>query len=185
MKYATIDQIRNWLRGRLEVPGTPLFAGAAAGKVDDSLINQIGEIVEAKIDMALAQIYKLPIPDSATQAKMIVGGIVQKLIVSEIALVHFQQTINPEQGGDAGFGAVIRKQAVQDLEALLLGHGVYIPGITQPKQANLQMGMHLQPLVLPGVPLLSEAEQPDTISRNYTFLGKREISKEQDIFSFD
>lgn len=185
MKYVTKEQIRQWFRGRLEVPDSPLFAGAAAGKVDEQLIEQLGNIIEAKIDVALGQIYEMPIPDTATQALLIIGGIVQKLIVSEIAIVHFQQTLTAEQGGDNGFGATIRKQALDDLEAIFAGHGIYIPGMTSPPPPNPQMGVYRQPLVLPGMRTLSADEQPDTSTRAFTFLGTREFTEEEDLFNLE
>lgn len=182
MIYTTTDNISRRLRGRLEVANTNLIPAATARTVDPNLIIQIGDQIEAKVNLALSQIYKLPIPQTSTQALKIIEGIVEKLIVSEIATTHFQQTQSPELGGDAGFGAVLRKQAIQELEAILSGHGIYIPGIMEKPVPNAMMGTYNQPLVLPGVKLLGEDEQEDTFTRSYSFLVREELPEDQSPF---
>ncbi len=184
MIYTTVENIRRRLRGRLEIDNTNLIPSATAQQVDQDLITQVGEQIEAKINLALSQIYSMPIPLTAVEALKIIEGIVEKLIISEIATVHFQQTQSPELGGDAGFGAVLRKQAVQDLESLLHGHGIYIPGLMEKPQPNAMTGIYNQPLVLPGVDLKLEEDQADTFTRSYSFLEKRELTEKDNPFDF-
>jgi hypothetical protein len=151
------------------------MGGLAAQQVDLLLIEQLGTQVEVRLDVALAQIYMLPVPEGATTARIILGGIVEKLVVSEIAITHFQQSQVPQMGGDAGFGSVIRKQAQEELESLFAGHGIYIPGLMSPPVS--MPGSYRQPLVLPGVPLKSDLIQPDTLTRTYAIVETREGAK--------
>jgi hypothetical protein len=176
-KYTTRAAISRRLRGRLEVSGSPLIGSAGAGKVDPELIDSLAHQIEARIDIALGQIYRLPISADCTAALFIVGSIVEKLIVSEIALTHFQYVQNPQTGGDMGFGSVIRKQALEELESLLHGHGVYIPGVMNPPNP---LGIQ-QPLILPDVMMNSDRQMPDSFSRNYSVVGKRETLKAWEI----
>ena len=182
MIYTTTDNITRRLRGRLQVANGSLIPGATAQQVDPYLIEQIGEQIEAKVNLALSQIYKLPIPLTSIQALKIIESIVEKLIISEIATVHFQQTQTPELGGDAGFGAVLRKQAVQELESILSGHGIYIPGIMEKPVPNAMMGTYIQPLVLPEVELIAEEDQADTFTRSFSYVENVELPEEKSPF---
>ena len=178
MYYTTIKNIRRRLQGRLNVRDyNNLIPGAASKEVDNELIDQVGNQIEARLNLALAQIYLLPIPPEAEYAFLVLESIVEKLVVSELATVHFQQTQSPELGGDAGFGAILRKQAIEELEAILHGHGVFIPGITQPPSE----GTYRQPLLLPGVRLIPEAQQPDTFTRSYSFVAQKKIPETEKI----
>ena len=183
LKYTTTDDIRRRLRGRLEVQGGGLYKGAAAAIVDNELIEQIGQQIETMVELGLGQIYKLPIPYTATYAMQLIKSIVEKLIISEIAVTHFQQLQSAELGADQGFGAVLKKQAVEQLEMIMHGHGVYIPGIMNPPQENPSTGMFRQPIVLPGLTLLTSEEQPDIYSRNYSYVERRELSEDEQLWA--
>ncbi len=65
LQYTTVDAIARRLRGRLEVNKSALgggMGGLAAQQVDLLLIEQLGTQVEVRLDVALAQIYMLPVP---------------------------------------------------------------------------------------------------------------------------
>lgn len=185
LKYTSAQKIAARLRGRLEVPnanagGIPFGSSPSslgAQQVDLGLLEQIGIQVEAKVDSVLYLIYVLPVPDTATQAKEIIGSIVEKFVLSELAEVYFQQSQNPELGGDAGFGSVMRRQAQQELQALCAGHGIYVPGL-MPAPTTASYGQ--QPIVLPGVRLRG-GDIPDTITRNYTVVATRSGGKASEI----
>ena len=179
LRYTTTVAIERRLRGRLQLSSsTPAFGtNLGAGQIDSLLIEQIGTQVETKLDSALSVIYELPISPGATSALVMLASIVEKLVVSEIVGVHYQGSINSELGGDGGFGALLRKQALEELQALLVGHGIYIPGLVTPQSIP---GANSQPLVLPGVKLRT-SNIPDTISRSQTLIGKRIGGKAQDI----
>ena len=185
LKYTSIDNIARRLRGRLNVNvsnNPAVLNNAASGTVDSLLISQVAEQVESKLELALGQIYEVPILQSATFALQIIGAIAEKLIVAEIALTHFQMQINPETGADLGFGNALRKQAFEDAEAIFGGHGIYVPGIMNRPTNSPATGEAKQPLVLPGVKLLSSSDRPDTFSRNDSFVFGRELSKQDEIW---
>ncbi|MGL5075855.1 MAG: hypothetical protein ACRDBG_08430 [Waterburya sp.] len=175
MRYTSKEDIAQRLRGRLQIEGSPFGATAAASSVDDRLIYSVAESVEARVDAALGQIYQLPIPCEATSARAIIRSIVEKLIIVEIGITHFHLSINPQDGGDAGFIGAIRKQAIEELQSLLWGHGVFIAGLMSPPP----MGVSQQPLVLPEVPLLAEIDRPDTLTRNVVSVEKRTVEVSQ------
>ena len=185
LKYTSIENIARRLRGRLNVNVTksPGLVNAASGTVDTELILQVAEQIETKLELALGQIYEIPIPQTATSALQILSAIAEKLIVSEIALTHFQQQVNPETGADMGFGSALRKQAFEEAEMIFGGHGVYVPGImNRPANAPV-LGEAKQPIVLPGVKLLSSEARPDTFSRNYSYVERRKLPEEQQLWS--
>jgi hypothetical protein len=184
VKYTSVDNIARRLRGRLNVNiNSGQLINAASGTVDDLLISQVAEQVESKLELALGQIYEVPISQSATFALQIIGAIAEKLIVAEIALTHFQTQLNPETGADMGFGNALRKQAFEDAEAIFGGHGIYVPGIMNRPPNSPATGEAKQPLVLPGVRLLSSSDRPDTFSRNDSFVFGRESLKQDELWS--
>lgn len=180
LKYTSIANIARRLRGRVNVIENGL-QNAGSGTVDNALILQIAEQVETKLDMALGQIYLLPIPQDAHMSLKIIGSIAEKLIIAEIALTHFKMQINPETGADMGFGQTYRKQAFEEAEAIFGTHGIYIPGIMQ-KPTSAGLGKEGQPLVLPGLKLLGSSDRPDTYSRNDAVVYKRELPETQKLW---
>ena len=180
LKYTSVGNIARRLRGRVNVLEGGL-QNAGSGTVDNALILQIAEQVETKLDTALGQIYYLPIPQNAHAALQIIGSIAEKLVIAEIALTHFKMQVNPETGADMGFGNSYRKQAFEEAEAIFGTHGIYIPGVMQ-KPSSTGIGKEGQPLVLPGLKLLSSHDRPDTYSRNEAIVFKRELPIEQQLW---
>lgn len=170
------------LRGRVNVVSDGL-QNAASGTVDNALILQIAQQVETKLDMALGQIYKLPIPQNAHEALQILRAIAEKLVIAEIALTHFKMEVNPDTGADMGFGNSMRKQAFEEAEAIFGSHGIFIPGIMNRPANNPMSGESKQPLILPGVALLSSSDRPDTFSRNDSCVFTRNLPEEQQLWS--
>lgn len=183
LKYTTIANIARRLRGRLNVvTDSNSLSNAGGGTVDKQLILQVAQQIESKLDIALGQIYKLPIPQNANVALQIIGAIAEKLIVSEIALTHFKIQVNPETGADMGFGNSLRKQAFEEAEAIFSSHGVFVPGIMSRPPNNPMIGESKQPLVLPGVQLLSSEARPDTYSRVDSINYDRTLPAEQQLW---
>jgi len=170
MEFTTTDAIARRLRGRLEIQGQmPAFgSNLGASQIDVELLDQVGNQVEADFNAIAKMIYVWPPPVSAIAARQIVAGIIERLVISELAQTHFQQSQSPEMGGDAGFGAVMRKQAFEQIQKYFGGHGIFIPGATEPTEPA-------QPILLPDVPLLDHA--PDTITRNTTLIGHRRTAE--------
>lgn len=172
--YTTVDAIASELRYRLKIHDANTLGSVnpstlAAQTVDPALIERKGTQVESRINSALRLIYQtVPIPEQYTEARAIIASIVEKFIVSEIAKVHYQGTQVAQLGGDNGFGAIVRKEAQEELQAIVGGHGIYIPGL-MPPPSNVP-GYSQQPVVLPDVPL--QSTPADTLTKNYTVVGK-------------
>lgn len=183
LKYTFVDNISRRLRGRLQVESSTGLNNAAGGVVDNKLILQVAEQVETKLDLALGQLYQMPIPQNARQALLVIGSIAEKLIIAEIAITHFRMQLNPETGADMGFGNSMRKQAFEDAESIFGGHGIYVPGIMNRPQNNPTVGETIQPLVLPGLKLLISGDRPDTFSRNDSCVFVRELPEEEQLWT--
>ncbi|NJN11671.1 MAG: hypothetical protein HC836_49290 [Richelia sp. RM2_1_2] len=178
INYTTIDAIKLRLRNRLELNQTahsaPFGQSLGAKLVQPELFEQIAYQVEAKLNAKLGMLYELPIPPGATQARLILASIVEKFTVAEILAVHYQQSQNAEMGGDLGYGAVIRKEAIQEAQDI----GIRF---SDPKVASNMMSQDPEPsLILPLVPRI--AVIPDTISRNYSTTEIRKSGIEIDWF---
>lgn len=175
LKFTTVANISRRLRGRLNVNNNlnTALINAASGTVDDNLILQVAEQIESNIELGLSQIYCMPVPQTATQSLRILGAIAEKLIISEIALTHFVMQTNPEMGADMGYGNALRKQAFEQMESILGGHGIYVPGIMGRPVNNPTVTETIQPLVLPGLKLIPSQERPDTYTRNYSCVETR------------
>jgi hypothetical protein len=176
LKYTTPEAIALRLRGRLEfnqsVTGGAFGQNLGAKQVDFQLYEQVAQQVEAKLNMALSMIYELPIPLTAVDAIKILASIVEKFVVAEIASVHFQQVQSATEGGDAGFGAVMLKQAKEECQVI----GINYPGIAVAPAIPFNRP---EAMVLPGVRI--KAEIPDIISRGYNFVVQRNPEKASSI----
>ena len=178
VEYTTIDNIALRLRTRLDLNQTA--HGAAFGQslgakqVEPELFEQIASQVEAKLNAKLGMLYELPVPQHATQARLILASIVEKFTVAEILAVHYQQSQNAEQGGDLGHGAILRKEAIQESRDI----GIMF---ADPKRPQTTMSVNPEPsIVLPLV--LRKAVIPDTITRNYSLVENRSSTTEIDWF---
>lgn len=119
-------------------------------------------------------LYELPVPEHATQARLILASIVEKFTIAEILAVHYQQSQNAEMGGDLGHGAILRKEAIQ--ESRDIGIQFY-----DSKKTQTTMSVNPEPsLVLPLVPRI--AVIPDTVTRNYSAVESRNQGAEIDWF---
>lgn len=168
LKYTTPSAIALRLRGRLElnetIHGTAFGQNLGAKQVQFELYEQVASQVEAKLDMGLGMMYELPVPQEASEARKILASIVEKFTVAEILSVHYQQSQNPQMGGDMGYGAVLLKQAKEECQAI----GIDLPGLTAGVNPLLP---RREVMVLPGVP--KKGDIPDVITRNYSVTVQR------------
>lgn len=178
MIYTSPDRIARILRGRLEiattVSGVPFGSSFGAKEVDLDLLDQKGTQIEAWVNSVLSFAYELPIPSTARDALQIVGAIVEDLTVASIAIVHFQQSQNPQMGGDMGFGAILYKNALFTLRQYVAGYQLdfNIPGLPPAMVNPIQP---TQTLKLPGVKL--KVLQPGTYTRITTAVVQRTESE--------
>ncbi|HEY9657674.1 MAG TPA: hypothetical protein V6C65_04355 [Allocoleopsis sp.] len=164
--YTTVEAIARRLQGRLTLNGTPAMGGQT---VDPELVEQCGVQAEDYMNLVLGQIYVLPLQ----KTHAILADVAESLTISKLMEVHFQGTSYPAPGADvAGAAGDLRRHAEMILQALTVGHGIYIPVMPsgQPTMPNMPQP---QPLVLPGETL--KADQPDTITRNVTVVGQRNL----------
>jgi hypothetical protein len=118
LTYTTKEAIANRLEARLQVGG----AAATFGKrvVNDNLIEQVGEQVEARVNARLKAVYTLPLsgPHPA------LASVVEKLVICEIIGVYAIEqldTVGRATGDGGGFGSLMCRQGADELEAILSG----------------------------------------------------------------
>lgn len=177
MIYTTPDKIARLLRGRLEIAttshGVNFGSSFGAKQVDLELLEQRGSQIEAQVNSILNMVYELPIPQTAGDALLIVSSIVEDLTVAAIAIIHFQQTLNPQMGGDMGFGQTLYVRALGTLRQYVAGYqfDLNIPGMPP---AIFNPMSPTQAIKLPGVSLRHYL--PDTITRNITTVVQKSES---------
>lgn len=174
MKYSSLEKVSRRLRNRIVILTDPLSfptLGQSLGgqQVDPALIEDIAFEVESEIDNILAQIYELPLQNEHG----IITSIVTNLICSELLSVHFQGLMNPVEGGDQGFGALLKRKAEEDLIKLTAGHNIYVSSSLTPPQNNPGF-LVPQPIFLPGE--IARKIPDDTLVKNYSFVAKRNLN---------
>jgi len=177
MKYTSLDKISRRLRNRIQVITEPLdfpvigssVTAIGGQQVDPALIEDIAFEVESEIDNILAQIYELPLQNEHG----IITSIATNLICSELLTIHFQGLMNPVEGGDQGFGALLKRKAEEDLIKLTAGHNIYVSSTLVPPQNNPGF-LVPQPVFLAGE--IARKIPDDTLSRNINITAKRNTS---------
>lgn len=174
LKYADKNAIAKLLNGRLKIGDQPIATLPMSGQiVDPELIEIAGDEEESFIDLVLGQIYELPLQLSSPIVRSHLRNVADNLIIGRIMEVHFQGSQIANLGQDAtGLGPTYRKRGLDLLQTLVIGHNVFIPG-QAPTNSSVP-GAVPQPVVLTGEKLLTK--QPDTITRSYTFIGKRDTT---------
>lgn len=112
LTYTTIEAIANRLRGRAVVGGAQSPFGPST--VDDNLLRQVGEQVEARVEARLRQVYRLPLQGSHP----ILASIVEKGVLCELLGVHSMGQQPTEQGS---FGALMCRQFNDELAEVISG----------------------------------------------------------------
>lgn len=183
-EFTTVENLARKLRGRLRISDSPsvdTFTGygqAVAGNVvDNDLISQVLNQTESYINLALSQIYEVPLKLTNPVTSDIMADIAESICISKLIQVHYEGS-NPLSGAADVSGAAmdLRKHGELLLAAITAGHNIFTPTFPQPQNKNPGM-TETQPLVLPGETLLSRAQRPDTITRNYTFTGVKTNTK--------
>ena len=135
--------------------------------VDPEIVEMIVEEVETRnIDAILGQIYELPLPEACYP---IIASIVEKYVCAELMNIHFESTQMASVGGDAGYGSVMYQQANNELKQLVLGKGIFIPGVMSAEESNYMKEGHGISLTIYGA--VPKSNIPDTITRNRTTIG--------------
>lgn len=131
MKYTTVNNVANRLRGRAALGQSTPFG---ASQVDPDFIAQIGAQVEARVDAQLGQVYKLPL----TGVHLPLASVVEKLCICEIMGTHY---VGQEANPSDGFGRMMCKMGADELAAIVnrdppltgetqIGGATYTPGFS-------------------------------------------------------
>ncbi len=112
LKYTTINAIARRLEGRLQLGGSQSPFGDKV--VDDDLICQVAQQVEAKVDAWLRQIYVLPLQYPHKE----VESVVEKLAIAELIPVHFTGS---DSDSISSYGKLMYDEGMK--EAKMLGSG--------------------------------------------------------------
>lgn len=171
MLYATIPEIMEYLRYRLELPSAS-SSTLGAKVVEISSIEFIAAGVEADVNARLALMYVLPIPALAVEALAILKRIVCKLVVADLIPANFFASQNPTGGGDGGFATAMRNEALKELESYTAGHGMYY----RDSSGNIpRTGNQIQQCVpLPGVFLKMHTDLNRPVQPCYAQVVKRD-----------
>lgn len=127
MKYTTLEQLAQKLRGRLSllsnsVPNTPYPINNPTTPVDPALIEDVANEKEAFVDIILSNLYELPLRNN----HIIITEIVEALIVSD--LVTFSYWDNTT-GVPTDVTMGMKNHAYNLLGMLTAGLNFQIPGV--------------------------------------------------------
>jgi hypothetical protein len=197
-RYTSYDKLAKKLRGRLNLgTGLPenseinntlnsLVAynpSASSQTVDLELINDIAAQEESFIDLILSQLYILPFRFTSEVTVNIIGSISESFILSSLLSIHFQ-------GTSPGIIASDLSQATTDwrragdmrLQMLIAGENIYYPSSQQVPPQNVNVPQQ-SAMVLPGEIRLGAGSRPDLLSRNYSFVSKRNTQSGGNFFN--
>lgn len=173
MIYTTYERIRLRLGTRLNVVESstlPLLGGqtkAGSISIDPERVELIASDIESRINAILGQIYEIPLP---SPCHSIIGSIVDKMICGELMNIHYESNQMAAIGGDAGYGSVMLQQANNELKQLILGHGIFIPGVMSSEEAGYMR--EAQPISLTLYGAILKIDRPDTLTKNRTTISK-------------
>ena len=172
MKYTTIERIRLNLGTRLNIVEStvaPMLGQTKAGSitVDPERVELIANRIEARIEAIWSQIYELPVPIG--HCFDLIQSIVEKYICAELMNMHFEGTQMASVGGDAGYGSLMYQQANNEIKQLVLGHGIFIPGVMSAEESNYMK--EAQPISLVPFGAINKINKPDTVTKNRTVIS--------------
>lgn len=187
IKYTNLDRLARRLRGRLKLgtefpseteidnPLNSLLAynpSASDQVVDTLLIRDVAETTDSYIDLLLSQIYQYPLKLTSDITVSTLASISEGLILSTLIATHFTGTPGIIASDTSNASMDLRRGAEFLLAQILAGTQIYFPSSLQSPN-NQVNSPEMQPLRLPGEVLLGQSERPDTITRNYSYTGKR------------
>lgn len=187
IKYTNLDRLARRLRGRLKLgtefpseteidnPLNSLLAynpSASDQVVDTLLIRDIAETTDSYIDLLLSQIYQYPLKLTSDITVSTLASISEGLILSNLIATHFTGNPGIIATDSSNASMDLRRGAEFLLAQILAGTQIYFPSSLQSPTSQVN-SPEMQPLRLPGEVLLGQSQRPDTITRNYSFTGRR------------
>jgi hypothetical protein len=195
--YTNQERIARKLIGRLtinpDISTLPVQSIAGYGPsvtgqvVQPELLTDTIREKESYVTLVLAQFYEVPLKLTSEITQDILGEIVDGLVISTLLQIHYESSVSPISGSqDLGNAASdMRRQAELMLAAVSASSNVFQSAQPAPIP-NMLGGIELQPLVLPGEIILTRAQRPDIITRNYTVSAKNDrAANYRKEFSFD
>lgn len=128
MKYTTLYNLTLRLAPRLKVVDVPTLSGHSpitgitSSTIGSEIIEMIANSSEEFIDLYLSMIYVMPLKNDHA----FVRGIAEKLIISETLLTYFPSS--GESDATQSYPATLRQTALDDLQCLVEGTGIFVPG---------------------------------------------------------
>jgi len=128
MKYTTLHSLTIRLAPRLKVVEVPTvtghspITGIASSTIGSEIIEMIANSSEEFIDLYLSMIYVMPLQHEHA----FVRGIAEKLIISETLLTYFPSS--GESESNRSYPQTLRQTALDDLQCLVEGTGIFVPG---------------------------------------------------------
>lgn len=154
MTYTTLADITIKLAPRLKVTsipslvGGPAITGITGSTVGSEIIEMLILSNEGLIDLYLGMLYVLPLKNQHPFVK----NIAEKLIISETLLTYFPST--GESSESESYPATLRRTALNDLQCLMEGTGIFVPGsetLAQQKQNDENAyQQQVRNVILPG-----------------------------------
>lgn len=143
--YTTKEAIANRLKGRLVVGGSQVPFQPTT--VDDNLLEQIGEQVEARVKARLKTVYRLPL----TSDHSVLASVVEKGVICELMGTHF---VGQEGSEEGGFGRMMCSQFASELNDIINGTigldgETLATGSEVPIASNLTIAGQRAPIVSP------------------------------------
>ena len=172
MKYTTFEAINRRLRGRLDVvesQGVSSPWGATLGRIqtDPNLVEQFGIQVESYMNSILRKVYRIPLQLVSEETRAILADITESLVISRLIATYFIGSPIPQNAADVGSLATNERQHGEELLKLYTaGHSIAYLG-------NPSAGYQSEPVFLDGE--IPNTSQQDSITRNYTFIGQRNV----------
>lgn len=151
LKYATIANIAKRLSSRITVvtnTSNPVL-GITGTAIGTELIELTGEAIEEFVDAYLGMVYEMPLKRNHPY----LNASVEKLIVADVYLMYFPSQSEGADGSDS-FAGVLRQQALNELQGLFDGLGIFIPGSSNSSNSvqndENRTQMQAKAMILPG-----------------------------------
>ena len=128
MIYTTLESLTARLAPRLKVVTIPTPGGAnpitgvTTSTIGSEIVLAILDSCEGFVDLYLSMIYHMPLQNSHAFIK----NIVERLVIAETLMTYFPGKGESDQS--ESYSVSLRKMALNDLQCLFEGTGIFVPG---------------------------------------------------------
>ncbi len=180
-KYTSFERLQLELAGRLKIipdTGTATFPDNSLSLTiaPELVLNKL-EIVEAKVEGILGQVYCLPFSNK----QPIVISIVEEWTIAELLNSrYFGAGLGNTSTDISNLASNAQNEANNWLLLLTVGYNIAIPGVS-PQQRD-QFNRQARRIELPGETLNTNIDQQPVLVNNLTVIGKSEKTPEQSLY---